>query len=136
MNAVYIFAAIYDISVMFKQIAAAILLMAIVVQTFNKAVIVTSYYANTGAYAKDCINKAKPKLHCNGKCQMLKKMNQEEKKDEGNGLTKASQDEVISSKCFFASIHSTEKNIFTSFPSYIAGSPIDTASDFFHPPGA
>jgi hypothetical protein len=67
---------------------------------------------------------------------MLKKMNQEEKKDEANGLTKASQDEVISSKCFFASIHTTTKNILTSFPSYIAGSPIDRASDFFHPPGA
>lgn len=121
---------------MFKQITAAILLLAILVQTFNKAVIVTSYYANTGAYAKDCINKAKPKLHCNGKCQMMKKLKQEENKEEGNGLLKASQDEIISSKCFFASINTTTTNSNFIFPLFTSSSPIDRASDFFHPPGA
>jgi hypothetical protein len=28
-----------------------------------------------------CINKSKPKLHCNGKCQMMKKMAEEEHRD-------------------------------------------------------
>ena len=31
-------------------------------------------------YAKNCINKARPKLHCNGKCQMMKKMRKRKKK--------------------------------------------------------
>ena len=31
-----------------------------------------------------CINKAKPKFHCNGKCQMMKRLAQEEKHDTRN----------------------------------------------------
>jgi len=39
-------------------------------QTFSNAVIVAGYYVNTGAYAKNCENKDKPWMHCNGKYQM------------------------------------------------------------------
>lgn len=40
------------------------------------------YYTNTASFAKNCINKARPMLHCNGKCQMMKKLQQEEKKEQ------------------------------------------------------
>jgi len=40
------------------------------------------YYTNTAAFAKNCENKAKPTLHCNGKCQMMKKMQAAESKQQ------------------------------------------------------
>ncbi len=67
-----------------KQFLCALLLLAFSCQVFNRACIVTSYYTNTAAYLKNCENKAKPMLHCNGKCQMLKKLKAEEKKDQQN----------------------------------------------------
>ena len=42
--------------------------------------ILLDYYANHSAYAKDCENKTRPMMHCNGKCHMIKKMQQEKRK--------------------------------------------------------
>jgi len=66
---------------MFKQIIAILLIAAFVAQTFNGAFVMLDYYTNPAAFAKNCVNTAKPKLHCNGKCQMMKKLQEEEKKD-------------------------------------------------------
>lgn len=46
------------------------------------------YYANTVAYAKNCINKTRPALHCNGKCQMMKQLQEEEKKEQQDAANK------------------------------------------------
>jgi len=59
---------------MFKKITATILLLAFVSQTFAGPFIMLDYFVNTAAYAKNCINKARPKMHCNGKCQAMKKI--------------------------------------------------------------
>ena len=91
---------------MFKQLTAAILLLAFITGTFSKSLIIADYYLNTSAYAKDCINKAKPNMHCNGKCQMMKKLKaEEEKKDAENNQRKDDlRNEVISSKSFYPSM--------------------------------
>ncbi len=122
---------------MFKQIAASLLLLCFMAQTFSRAAIVSSYYVNTAGYAKNCINKAKPKLHCNGRCQMMKKLKQEEKKDAQNPERRSnSKDEVLSSKSHFASVHSikiiTPVQYFDHQPSFAIG----RTHDIFHPPGA
>ena len=67
---------------MLRIITAIFLLITFAAQTFSKAVIILDYYTHTTSYAKDCINKAHPMLHCNGKCQMMKKLQQEEKKEQ------------------------------------------------------
>ena len=96
-----------------------------------------NYYTNTAAYAKNCINKARPKLHCNGKCQMMKKMQQEEKKDQQNPERKAeNKAEVLSSKSYF---HTNIPAFVMSFckPSFInnEGTEIKMPRSIFHPPG-
>ena len=40
------------------------------------------YYLNKEAYAKNCVNKTKPISKCHGKCQMAKKILEQEKQDE------------------------------------------------------
>ena len=67
-----------------KKISSLILLIAFSFQCFNKAFIVVDYYSNTAQYTKVCINKSRPKLHCNGQCAMMKKLKADEKKDADN----------------------------------------------------
>jgi len=67
-----------------KKISSLILLLAFSFQCFNKAFIVVDYYSNTAQYAKACINKSRPKLHCNGRCAMMRKLKADEKKDADN----------------------------------------------------
>lgn len=123
-------------SLMLRAIAAIFLMTAFAVQSFQKAVIVLDYYANTASFAKNCENKARPTLHCNGKCQMIKKLKEEEKKDQQNPERKTeNKDEVVSSKSHFVSLPlksaDGEKNISVFTESYI---PTGTTPDIFHPP--
>jgi hypothetical protein len=67
---------------MFRLITCTILLIAFAIQSFHKGGIVIDYYTNTSAYAKNCVNKAKPVLKCAGTCQMAKKILEQQKKDE------------------------------------------------------
>ena len=120
-----------------KPVFTILILVAFIAQTFNQASIVARYYVNTGAFAKNCENKAKPKMHCNGKCQMMKQLQQASKNDqqapEKSGNAK---NEVLSSKSFFGSIQFSRvvsARIFNEFQiKKIASFP----STIFHPPGA
>ncbi len=69
---------------MFKQLTTAIILTAFAMQNFTGVLIWADYYTNTTAYAKNCVNKATPVLHCNGKCQVMKKMQDQQKKEQDN----------------------------------------------------
>jgi len=111
--------------------------MAFTIQTFNKSFVVYDYYANTGSYAKNCINKAKPQLHCNGKCQMMKKLQREEKKDQQNQERKEYYKHLItlSAKSFFATLPIN----FISFneilyPTFNEDKEFKISNKIFHPP--
>lgn len=121
---------------MFKRIAAILLLLAFSAQTFSSPFIMLDYYLNTGAYAKNCINKARPKLHCNGKCQAMKKMREEERKEQQNNERGAEYkiQQVLSSKSFYCLLvipaRTSEKIIAHGNSSL----PADRYSAIFHPP--
>lgn len=115
---------------------ALFLIIACSVQTFYGNFIIVDYYANTNAYAANCINKNKPQLHCNGKCQMQKKMNEADNKDKQQPTRKnAPGTNTLSSKTSFAFITCT-LNTATKQQFFVAneGMPIDMAAPFFHPP--
>jgi hypothetical protein len=67
---------------MIRYTSAILLLCAFAIQSFNGVFIVFSYYTNTASYSKDCVNRFRPQLHCEGKCVMMKKMIEAEKKDQ------------------------------------------------------
>jgi hypothetical protein len=97
------------------------------------------YYLRTAEYAKNCVNTARPMMHCNGKCQMAKKMMQEEKKDQQAPERKSvNKNEItLSSKSFFASINLHVFSILPSVKRYYASPDIIGRSlDIFHPPQA
>lgn len=124
---------------MLKLITATFLLLAFASQTFYKAFIVFDYKANTNAYAKNCVNKARPKMHCKGQCQMMKKLQEEEKKDAQNAERKAQnqQENVLSSKSFFTSIPTFFTNKEKIHYDYlIDGKATKMPRAYFHPPTA
>jgi hypothetical protein len=121
---------------MLKQFAAILLLFAFSVQIFNRTAIVLDYYANTASFAKNCENKSKPILHCNGKCQMMKKLQEEEKKDQQSPERKVeNKNEVASSRSFFANGLFKKPIITHSYSIYFNTSfPKGASADIFHPP--
>lgn len=65
------------------------LLTIISLHLFSPILVYSLYYANRKAITeKYCINKAKPKLHCNGKCYLSKKLNQLNQTDNSRGNQK------------------------------------------------
>jgi hypothetical protein len=127
------------IASLYKSTAAALILLAVLAQTFSKSFIVAGYYANTQVYAKNCENKAKPQMHCNGKCQMMKKIKAEEKKNQDGSERKT--DNKIDLQ-FFSPTHASmgatiafdqPNNI---QPTYQNNTTIDRHTDIFHPPQA
>ncbi|HWB28485.1 MAG TPA: hypothetical protein VG738_23595 [Chitinophagaceae bacterium] len=127
-----------NVEVLYRYIATLLILFVFFAQTFTNAIIVGNYYLNTSAYAKNCENKDKPWMHCNGKCQLSKQLQQENKKDQENPERKAdNKNEItLSSKSFFASVH-CPCNI-TADKMYILprciGNATDRAMAIFHPP--
>lgn len=96
------------------------------------------YMVNLEAYKKACVNKAKPMMHCNGKCQMLKKM----KKQEGNNGTGMpvpnfnQEDVVLSTKSFFPNLNIASVKIKPSFFTCSVDISSNYIGSIFHPPGA
>ena len=123
---------------MFKPAAAILLIIAFIAQTFSGGLVMLNYYANTAAFAKNCENKAKPKMHCNGKCQMMKKLKQEEKQDQQNPERKSeNKTEVLSSKSFYCSAIAAISTFAVKATPVEKNYPVtDISYSFFHPPQA
>lgn len=119
------------------KIAAAILLLAFFGQTFNQGVYYLDYLIDKAEYVKNCVNKARPKMKCNGKCQVMKKIEEQEKKQQEQApeMKLAGKSEVFSAKnwyTIFTPLYLTEAKHY--YPIYHSDSPIDQPSSFFHPP--
>jgi len=121
-----------------KQLTAIFLIVAFTVQTFSSGFVVLDYYSNTASFAQNCENKARPKMHCNGKCQMMKKLKQEEKQDQQNPERKSENKiGVLSSKSFFYSSATVFSSIVTKAAIVEKNYPLtDIAYSFFRPPQA
>lgn len=111
-------------------------MLALLTQHFSRVVVLADYIANIESYKKDCVNKAKPMLHCNGKCQVKMKLeaqdSEEERRPSSQKLTDA--DYILSSKSFFPDITYT---IDHSLTTYIVHNNIFISSysvSIFHPP--
>lgn len=79
-------------------------------------------------------------MHCNGKCQMMKKLREQEKKDQENNERKTENkiEVTLSSKSFFASVSSQQTDPAPSqvFFNRSNEHTIDRSFDIFHPPQA
>lgn len=124
------------ITFLFKRIMALFFLMTFTMQTFSKTIMMIGYRVNQQAYAKNCVNKFRPKMHCNGHCQLMKQIAEEEKKNQQYPERKLEfKNEItLSSKSFFPElIFITPVNPFIYYNTTI-GAEIKRPRSIFHPP--
>ena len=119
-----------------RQLNTILLLIAFVTQTFNQTFIVAGYYANKDAYAKNCINRTKPKMHCNGKCQMMKKLQQEESRDKQNPDQKSNNKNDLYFSFNQSSVDLFSTLLTINYPSFNNTYSKEITSAFFQPPRA
>ena len=75
-----------------KYVLVPILMLLVLAQAFSKWLVVAEYKMNRDFIAKNlCENKTRPKLRCNGKCQMMKRLAEEEKQNSTNNTNNSSR---------------------------------------------
>jgi hypothetical protein len=122
-----------------KLFLVPILMMLLLTQAFSKWLVVLEYNLNKDYIAqKLCINKARPKLNCHGKCQMMKRLAEEEKQNSSNTTSHASKiqiqevlyhNEITQPEIPLLSFSSSTYN--EEFPIFICNPPVFS---IFHPP--
>lgn len=123
--------------IIYRQLAVVLMFTVFFVQLFNRVFLLADYYTNTAKYAEHCANKANPQMHCNGKCQMIKKVQQEDTKDQQNPERKGDNKSeiLVYFKSSFASISAF--NCIHNISPYAVASPdktTDRSTGIFHPP--
>jgi len=78
-----------------KLLCVPLLMILLLTQTFWKWAIVIEYNLNKDFIAKNlCINRVKTKLQCNGKCQMMKRLAEEEKQNSSNNTNSTTKEKL------------------------------------------
>jgi hypothetical protein len=123
---------------MLKKCTASLFLLAFLVMSFSKTVIVVDFYANQSYIAKNlCENRDKPMLHCCGRCLLRKRLANQDKQDQNNPDRK---DDRSSEVLYFAEdvfqIPDCSQGCESITYGQFQASPLkDRAVAFFHPPG-
>ncbi len=65
-----------------KSLLAYVLVVLVLLQTFSREVLVVDYALNRATItARFCVNKARPALHCDGKCYFAKQLRQQQERE-------------------------------------------------------
>jgi hypothetical protein len=65
-----------------KPFFAYLLMALVLLQTFSRELLVVNFTLNRATItARFCVNKARPALHCDGKCYFAKKLKQQEERE-------------------------------------------------------
>ena len=118
-----------------NRISTIILLLAFLGQTFSQGVYYLGYMVDKREYEKNCVNKARPMLHCNGKCQLMKKMMEAEKKNQqAPELKLVKSDGFTTQSSFYMAVPAVALPLTRFLIPTEQGAPVDQASSIFHPP--
>jgi hypothetical protein len=124
----------------YKKLVALGLILAFLANSFSGVFVIADYFANYSNYQKNCINKYRPQLHCNGKCILMQKLKQQEKNEQQSPARKLENrtEVLLSSRTFFESAYSPSFRIILNTQSgiYAGPHPNDRSLDIFHPPQA
>jgi hypothetical protein len=71
------------------------LILVFFAQTFSGYLIAADYYVNPQKFIQNCINKSKPEMKCKGKCQMMKKIKEVEKKNTESGTDEEASSQIV-----------------------------------------
>ena len=124
---------------LFRRIAVFLLLLMFFAQTFSRYVLVADYYVNRSAYAANCVNKDRPWMKCNGRCQLCKKLdrqdNNQDKQTPERKSGNSGNETLYTNHTFIGATSSQVVAITRRFPEMKALSPVGMSRKHFHPPG-
>jgi len=126
-----------EIIIALKRLATSVLLFTLILQSFSGAGIFINYYVNYSSYIKNCENKNRPAMHCNGQCQVMKEWKKAEN-SKNHPIEKPQQrNEALSSRSFFAGSPAPPTEMKPMFPTGPASPGTrDISILVFHPPCA
>ena len=113
-----------------------ILLSAFTAQTFQQAGLILAFTINPARYAKNCENKDRPQLKCGGKCQLMKKLHEEESKNQQHPQHKLENNQqVLFAVQFFVVLPAFQlENNPNAYPTLFPVPTVNRSYPFFHPP--
>lgn len=118
------------------KLIALLLSICIMLQLTGSSVLLLSYELNKEQITKTlCVNRNKPRMHCNGKCHLKKQLQEQEKKENVpfNNL-KSKSEEWVPAECSFSFIPAEVKG--AQMPVYIFRNYSAPLFSVFHPPCA
>ena len=120
-----------------RGLATWCVLLALLLSIFSKAIIVADFYVNQDYIAKNlCLNRKNTAISCAGKCQLNRRLKQENKDNGSPERRSDSKDETISAHSFYLTgLHPHQCPFIRQYPASSPASPIDRPSTHFHPPG-
>ena len=107
-------------------------------QTFSAYVIKADYMLNRAFISNSlCVNKEKPEMHCQGKCYLNKKLNQQQKQDQQAPVSKNEKFDVA--PFFVPKLFSLTGILSSIKPAFFItdeGLVYSSPNSIFHPPSA
>ena len=117
------------------RITAAFLLFSVVLQVFGQRLLVVQFYANRNFVARNlCINRSRPRLKCDGLCQLSKKLKEDSRKEESNSGGRFEGKLEFSSFLLNHEDCCTPVQLENDFLVLNSGKPIQRSTSLFHPP--
>jgi hypothetical protein len=121
-----------------RFIVTPILILLVMTQTFGHWFMVIGFKMNQDYIAKNlCENRFRPKMNCKGNCVLMKKLKEQEKKDQNQPATLKLETStvIVSSRSFFTvALDNFSINHSTDYFVSSEGKEIRRARSFFHPP--
>ena len=120
-----------------RRLATWCVLLALLLSIFSKAIIVADFYMNRDYIAKNlCLNRKNTAISCAGKCQLSRRLKQDNKDNDSPERRPDNRNETISAHSFYLTgLHPYQCPFIRRYPAYSPASPIDRPSTHFHPPG-
>jgi hypothetical protein len=125
---------------LFRRTTAFLLLLVFFAQAFSRYLLVADYYVNTSSYIANCINKDRPMMHCKGRCQLCKRLHQQDSSEDKQTPERKSagdRNETLFSTASlgeFAALHFIA-SVNLQYAELSAGKPVAMPRALFHPPG-
>ena len=123
-----------------KAFFSYLLISLVLLQTFSREVLVVDFTLNRAAItARYCVNKARPQLHCDGKCYFAKQLKkQQERESKSAGPLKERLEMLPTAfRSLVPSVPARWAAAPGGYAAYLAPEvPASTAWGVFHPPQA
>ncbi|MCU0352230.1 MAG: hypothetical protein MUD08_00605 [Cytophagales bacterium] len=119
-----------------RQTILSLLVMAVLLQSFGSVGVFVSFKLNQGYIAaKLCENRAKPKMRCNGKCYLAKKLKQAEQQQQAdNQKSKAELNWICEAFSAIFAQNAIQPSVLHHTAFHICSLPSGNPGGCFHPP--